>query len=38
MVSDQQVKRLWRQAGQALTLEIAAAKAGMDPPTLSPRP
>jgi hypothetical protein len=33
MVSDQQVKRLWRQAGQALTLEIAAAKAGMDPKT-----
>lgn len=33
MVSDQQVKRLWRQAGQALTLEIAAAKAGMDAKT-----
>ena len=33
MVSDQQVKRLWRLAGQALTLEIAAAKAGMDPKT-----
>ena len=33
MLSDQQVKRLWRQAGQAVTLEIAAAKAGMDPKT-----
>ena len=33
MVSDQQVKRLWRQAGQTLTLEIASAKAGMDPKT-----
>ena len=33
MVSDQQVKRLWRQAGQVLMLEIAAAKAGMDPKT-----
>ena len=28
MVSDQQVKRLWRQAGQVLTLEIAAATRG----------
>jgi hypothetical protein len=33
MVSDQQVKRLWRLAGQKWTLEIAAAKAGMDPKT-----
>ena len=33
MVSDQQVKRLWRQAGRMLTLEIASAKAGMDPKT-----
>ena len=32
MVSDQQVKRLWRFA-QKLSLEIAAAKAGMDPKT-----
>lgn len=30
MVSDQQVKRLWRLAGQKWALEIAAAKAGMD--------
>ena len=33
MVSDQQVKRLWRLAGQKFSLEIAAAKAGMDPKT-----
>jgi hypothetical protein len=33
MVSDQQVKRLWRMAGQKWALEIAAAKAGMDPKT-----
>ena len=33
MVSDQQVKRLWREAGRTLTLEIASAKAGMDPKT-----
>jgi hypothetical protein len=33
MVSDQQVKGLWRLAGQKWTLEIAAAKAGMDPKT-----
>jgi len=33
MVSDQQVKRLWRLAGQKWALEIAAAKAGMDPKT-----
>jgi hypothetical protein len=33
MVSDQQVKRLWRLAGQKLSLEIASAKAGMDPKT-----
>ena len=33
MVSDQQVKRLWRLAGGKLSLEIAAAKAGMDPKT-----
>src|SRR5689334_10412273 len=32
MVSDQQVKRLWRFAVK-LSLEIAAAKAGMDPKT-----
>jgi len=32
MVSDQQVKRLWRLA-QTLSLEVAAAKAGMDPKT-----
>ncbi|MFL6415669.1 MAG: IS21 family transposase, partial [Bryobacteraceae bacterium] len=33
MVSDQQVKRLWRHAGQQLPVEIASAKAGMDPKT-----
>ena len=33
MVSDQQVKRLWRLLGRELSLEIAAAKAGMDPKT-----
>jgi hypothetical protein len=33
LVSDQQVKRLWRLAGQEWALEIAAAKAGMDPKT-----
>jgi hypothetical protein len=33
MVSDQQVKRLWRLAQGKLTLEVAAAKAGMDPKT-----
>ena len=33
MVSDQQVKRLWRLSGQKLSLEVAAAKAGMDPKT-----
>jgi hypothetical protein len=32
MVSDQQVKRLWRLAPK-LSLEVAAAKAGMDPKT-----
>jgi hypothetical protein len=32
-VSDEQVKRLWRLAGQKLSLEIASAKAGMDPKT-----
>ena len=32
MVSDQQVKRLWRLT-QTLSLEVAAAKAGMDPKT-----
>ena len=32
MVNDQQVKRLWQLAGQ-LSLEIAAAKSGMDPKT-----
>jgi hypothetical protein len=32
MVSDQQVKRLWRLA-QRLSLEVAATKAGMDPKT-----
>ncbi|HET9321861.1 MAG TPA: IS21 family transposase [Bryobacteraceae bacterium] len=30
MVSDQQVKRLWRLVRTELTLEVAAAKAGMD--------
>jgi transposase len=33
MVSDQQVKRLWRLIGRELSLEVAAAKAGMDPKT-----
>jgi hypothetical protein len=33
MVSDQQVKRLWRLAGQKLSLEMVSAKAGMDPKT-----
>jgi DNA-binding transcriptional ArsR family regulator len=33
MVTDQQVKRLWRLAQQKLSLEVAAAKAGMDPKT-----
>lgn len=33
MVNDQQVKRLWRLTGQKLPLEIASAKAGMDPKT-----
>jgi hypothetical protein len=33
MVSDQQVKRLWRLSGQKWALDIAAAKAGMDPKT-----
>jgi hypothetical protein len=33
MVNDQQVKRLWRLAGQELPLEIASAKTGMDPKT-----
>jgi hypothetical protein len=33
MVSDQQVKRLWRLSGQKLLLETAAAKAGLDPKT-----
>lgn len=33
MVSDQQVKRLWRLAQGKLSLEVAAAKAGMDPKT-----
>jgi len=33
MVSDQQVKRLWRLSEKKLSLEIAAAKAGMDPKT-----
>jgi Mu transposase-like protein len=32
MVSDRQVRRLWRLA-QKLSLEVAAAKAGMDPKT-----
>src|ERR1044072_6744044 len=32
MVSDQQVKRLWLM-GVALSLEVAAAKSGMDPKT-----
>ena len=33
MVSDQQVKRLWRLVKEKLSLEVAAAKAGMDPKT-----
>ncbi len=33
MVSDQQVKRLWRLAQGRFSLEVAAAKAGMDPKT-----
>lgn len=33
MVSDQQVKRLWRLIRTELTLEVAAAKAGMDAKT-----
>ncbi len=33
MVSDQQVKRLWRLAQRRLSWEVAAAKAGMDPKT-----
>jgi hypothetical protein len=33
MVSEQQVKRLWRLTGQKLELAIASAKAGMDPKT-----
>ena len=33
MVSDQQVKRLWRLSRQKWALAIAAAKAGMDPKT-----
>jgi hypothetical protein len=33
MVSDQQVKQLWRLTGQKWALEIAAAKAGIDPKT-----
>src|SRR5947199_1004758 len=32
MVNDQQVKRLWQLAGR-LSLEVAAAKSGMDPKT-----
>ena len=32
MVSDQQIKRLWRMAS-TLSLEVAAAKAGMDAKT-----
>jgi hypothetical protein len=30
MVTDQQVKRLWRFRRKQLSLEVAAAKAGMD--------
>lgn len=30
MVTDQQVKRLWRFRARQLSLEVAAAKAGMD--------
>jgi hypothetical protein len=33
MVSEQQVKRLWRLVGQKRALEVAVAKAGMDPKT-----
>ena len=33
MVSDEQVKRLWRLAGRKMPFEIAATKAGMDPKT-----
>jgi hypothetical protein len=33
MVSDEQVKRLRRLAGQKLLVEVAAAKSGMDPKT-----
>jgi hypothetical protein len=33
MVSDRQVTRLWRLMRTGLTLEVAAAKAGMDPKT-----
>jgi len=33
MVNDRQVKRLWRLAEQKMPLEIASAKAGMDPKT-----
>ena len=33
MVSDQQVKRLWRLSAQKWALETTAAKAGMDPKT-----
>jgi hypothetical protein len=33
MVTDQQVKRLWRLRQEKLSLEVAASKAGMDPKT-----
>jgi hypothetical protein len=33
MVSDQQARRLWRSSEEKLSLDIAAAKAGMDPKT-----
>ena len=33
MVSDQQVKRLWRLVREKLSIEVASAKAGMDPKT-----
>jgi hypothetical protein len=33
MVNDRQVKRLWRLAEQKMPVEIASAKAGMDPKT-----
>src|SRR5438128_12119586 len=33
MVSDQQVKRLWRLSEEKLPFDVAAAKAGMDPKT-----